>query len=219
MNYIDLSHELRDKIPVYPRDPDFILKNITLKKDNYSMFKMEGGLHTGTHLDAPYHYMENGKKVNELNLNSLIGKANILEIGYVDYHTNDLHHENAQMIKNKEIMIDTIEKLPDQLERIIILKTGWFNNWGSDDYFTDNPYLSKELAKLLVENGISGIAIDIPNVDKQDKSRIHKILLKNNIWIVENITNVDKLIKDTYQAYFIPLNINAEASYVRAFVK
>ncbi|MDL2246491.1 cyclase family protein, partial [Methanobrevibacter sp. OttesenSCG-928-K11] len=58
-----------------------------------------------------------------------------------------------------------------------------------------------------------------PSVDMYGKNQIHKLLLKNNIWIVENLTNTNKLIKKEYDAFFIPMNISSEASYVRSFVK
>ena len=204
MNYIDLSHKLIDKIDVYPEDPEFIVKKVNTSEDSYSLSKISGGLHTGTHIDAPYHYLPNGKKVSDLNINELIGKASILK--------------TKNEIINKSIKIDDI-KMTSPLQKIAILKTEWHKHWGEDRYFTEFPYISKKLANLLIENEISGIAIDTPSVDKVGQIHIHKMFLKNNIWIVENLTNMDKLVKNEYYSYFIPMNIDAEASYLRAFVE
>jgi len=213
MNYIDLSHKLKDKIDVYPGDPKFNIMEISKKEDSYSISKINGGLHTGTHIDAPYHYIPNGKKVSDLEINNLIGKATILK-------TNNKNNKNNKIneIMNKNIKIMDIE-LKNPLEKIVILNTRWYKHWGKDSYFNDSPYISKELAKFLIENEISGIAIDAPSVDKIGQNHIHKLFLKNNIWIVENLTNMDKLKEDVYYSYFIPMNIEAEASFVRAFVK
>lgn len=206
MNYIDLSHKMTDKMEVYPGDPEFKLKKITTSDDSYSLSKISGGLHTGTHIDVPYHYLSNGKKVSDLNINELIGKASILK--------------TKNEIINKSIKIDDIEiEIKTSLGKIAILKTGWYKHWGEDSYFCESPYISKELACFLIENDISGIAIDTCSVDKVGQNHIHKMFLKNNIWIVENLTNMDKLIENEYYSYFIPINIDAEASYVRAFVK
>lgn len=206
MNYIDLSHKMTDKMEVYPGDPEFKLKKITTIDDSYSLSKISGGLHTGTHIDAPYHYLPNGKKVSDLDINDLIGKASILK--------------TKNEIINKSIKIDDIEiEIKTSLGKIAILSTGWYKHWNEDSYFCEFPYISKELANLLIKNSISGIAIDTCSVDKVGQNHIHKMFLKNNIWIVENLTNMDKLVENEYYSYFIPMNIDAEASYVRAFVK
>ena len=204
MNYkhIDLSHEMKDNMIVYPGDPEFILKDVA-KDSDYSLFKISGSLHTGTHIDAPYHYIKNGKKVNELNLNTLTGKASVLKTKD-DVFDRGIKIEDIEPYKNKELEeIKSMKNIEsrDHLEKIIILRTGWYKHWGEEGYFLKNPYISKQLAKFLIEN------------------KIHKKLLKNNIWIVENLTKTDKLVKEKYDSYFIPLNISSEASYIRAFVK
>ena len=209
MKYIDLSHKMVDKMNVYPGDPEFELKEISTSNDSYSLYKISGGLHTGTHIDAPYHYIPNGKKVSDLEINSLIGKASILK-------TKNESNENN--IANKCIKTKDLN-LKNSLEKIIILNTGYHKQWEKDSYFHEYPYISKELAKFLIENEISGIAIDTPSVDRANQEDIHKIFLKNNVWIVENLTNMDRLKEDVYYSYFIPMNIEAEASYVRAFVE
>ena len=104
-------------------------------------------------------------------------------------------------------------------EKIAIIITGWSKYFGSDKYFYENPYLSDELTELIIEKNIKGIAIDTCSVDKYRKDTNHKKLLENNVWIVENITNCDNLNKTSYSSFFIPLNIEAEASPVRAFLK
>lgn len=203
MKYIDLSHDLKNNMPIYPEDPEFNIEKIN-NNDNYSLSKINGSLHTGTHIDAPYHYIPNSKKISNLDLNNLIGKATVLK--------------TKKKIVSDEILIEDIE-MKNSLQKIIILNTGWYKEWIEDDYFTKNPYISNELAKLLIENEISGIAIDTASVDKIGESKIHKLFLKNDIWIVENLTNLDKLVKNNYYSYFIPINIDAEASYIRVFIK
>ncbi|MDR2623381.1 MAG: cyclase family protein [Methanobrevibacter sp.] len=200
--FIDLTHKLKNNTPVFPDDPRFKLK--TRYYDNECcLSKLEAGLHTGTHIDAPCHYIKNGKKVSEIGLNDLIGKTNILK------------HENSL---NKEIAVEDLE-IPENTEKIIILKTGWFKEWENENYFKDNFYLSKKIAKLFIDLKIKGIAIDTPNVDRYGKTTIHKLLLKNDIWIVENLTNLDRVHEDKYNGFFIPLKINSEASFIRSYVQ
>lgn len=200
MKFIELSYCLKNKIPVFPGDPEFSLKNIS-KDEEYYISKIKTGLHTATHIDAPLHYIKNGKTVNQINLEELIGKANVLEIN-----------------KNiKEIKVENIKNTPNTIGKIVILKTEWYHNYKKEKYFYENPYLSNEFAEYLIKNNVKTLALDTCSVDKWEESNIHKKLLKNNINIIENLTNTKKLKKEIYHTEFIPLNICAEASFVRAF--
>lgn len=193
MPFIDLTHTITDSMKEYPGDPKTRLRKIY--DDDCVLFELETGLHTGTHMDAPLHYIENGATVDMIDLNDFIGKAKVI-------------HESEPVIDSTE-----------PLEEIVIINTNWSKNWGSDSYFVDYPYLSLEFTERLIENNVKGIAIDTCSVDKHDEDKIHRKLLKNKIWIVENIANSGKLKEEYYKSYFIPLKIEAEASPVRAFVE
>ena len=213
MSFIDLSHSLKNDFPAYPGDPEFSLKQI-FEDEEYFLSKLECSMHTGTHIDAPLHYMENGKTVNEIELDSLIGPCDVLRLKF----PKDSKTPDKDFLKNKEIKIDDI-KLPKKgIEKIIILKTRWCDYFDSDDYFHNNPYLSMEFAKFIIENGVETLALDTPSPDKFGNSEIHKILLENDVNIIENLTNTRLLTKNKYNAYFIPLKIESEASFVRAFL-
>ncbi|MCL2116644.1 MAG: cyclase family protein [Methanobrevibacter sp.] len=218
MRFIDLTHQLKNDIMVYPGDPLFKLKNINDTND-YSLFEIKGNLHTGTHIDAPYHYIANGKKVKNILLENLIGKANVFNLNLIN-HEKEINLEDIETLyKIGQKKYSNNHDLEKRLKKIIILKTSWCNNWGEKNYFTENPFISKEVANIFVENNISGVAIDTPSVDSYGENKIHKILLKNNIWIVENLTNMSKISEGICKAFFIPLNIDAEASFVRAFIE
>ena len=213
MSFIDLSHSLKKDFPPYPGDPEFSLTRI-FEEEEFFLSKLECSMHTGTHIDAPLHYIENGRTVSEIELDSLIGRCDVLRLKF----PKDSKTPDKDFLKNKEIKIDDI-KLPKKgIEKIIILKTSWCDYFNSEDYFHNNPYLSMEFAKFIVENEVETLALDIPSPDKFGNSEIHKILLENNVNIIENLTNTRILTKNKYKAYFIPLNIESEASFVRAFV-
>ena len=129
-----------------------------------------------------------------------------------------LKYQNVNPAKAQEILVKNCN-LKNSKEKIAIIITGWSKYFGSDKYFYENPYLSDELTELIIEKNFKGIAIDTCSVDKYGKDTNHKKLLENNVWIVENITNCDNLNKTSYSSFFIPLNIEAEASPVRAFLK
>ncbi len=193
MAFIDLTHTLIDQMKEYPGDPKTRLRKVY--DEDCVLYELETGLHTGTHMDAPLHYIKKGFTIDLIDLNNFIGKAKVI-------------HESEQVINPT-----------GPLEEIVIINTNWHKNWGSDSYFVDYPYLSMEFTERLIENNVKGIAIDTCSVDKPDEDKIHRKLLKNNIWILENIANSGKLKGKCYKSYFIPLKIEAEASPVRAFVE
>ena len=132
----------------------------------------------------------------------------------------ELLNESDEMVRSTEDWFSCFfQNLKNSKEKIAIIITGWSKYFSSDKYFYENPYLSDELTELIIEKNFKGIAIDTCSVDKYGKDTNHKKLLENNVWIVENITNCDNLNKTSYSSFFIPLNIEAEASPVRAFLK
>ncbi len=192
MKIIDLTYTINNSIKEYPEDPKTEIKYFKkpTQKDSLTLFEMRTGLHIGTHMDAPLHYINNSKKISDLNIEDFIGKTSV--------------------IKNNEFK--------NNIEKIVIIKTGWSKYWGNNKYFYNYPTPSIEFIQYLINENIKGIAIDTCSVDKNNENTIHKMLLKNNIWIVENIANSEKLSKEKYEAYFIPLKIETEASPVRAYV-
>ncbi|MGC9516749.1 MAG: cyclase family protein [Methanomicrobiales archaeon] len=197
---IDLTHKLYDKMPVYPGDPPVSIAEIkNHENEPYSFYQFSGNMHIGTHLDAPYHYHSKGRKISKIKLSELIKMAEIID---VDSKKIELNHA-----KNK-IKQD-----------IVIFRTGWSINWGQNNYFTQNPYLSEKCAKFLVKKNVKGVGIDSPSVDAWGENLIHKILLENDVWIVENLNNLDKISKEKFKIYIIPLLIDSEASPVRVFAK
>ena len=219
MSFIDLSHILKNDFNAYPGDPEFSLKEI-FEEEEFYLSKLECSLHTGTHIDAPLHYIKSGNTVSDIKLDSLIGPCDVLRLkcGLNDDTSTQESTDLKNILTNREIKIEDLEIPQNGLEKIIILKTSWCDYFNSEDYFHNNPYLSMEFAKFIVENEVETLALDIPSPDKFGNSEIHKILLENNVNIIENLTNTRILTKNKYKAYFIPLNIESEASFVRAFV-
>ncbi len=198
MNFIDLTHEIKNGIAEYPDDPKTeisFFKKPTID-DSLALLEYKTGMHTGTHIDAPFHYILNGKKVTDIPLNDLCGRATVIKSN------------------SKEISLPH-----NHLEEIVIIITGECNNFGSYDYFHNNPYLTNESAETLIKNNVKIVALDTCSVDKNGENKIHKKLLENNVCIVENLTNTDQLNRKEYYAFFIPLNIDCEASPIRAFVR
>jgi arylformamidase len=200
LKIIELSYLLSDGMAVFPNDPSFSLNETTShEKDGFSLSILKSGLHTGTHLDSPYHFHPSGRKVKDVDLDELIGPAQIIDV-------------------NKQVITKSYLKNVNP-DKILIIRTGWESHWEKTDYFMDNPYLTSEAAELLVKKGIKGLGIDSPNVDTFGNTAIHEILLSHDMWIVENLKNLDQIGSNHFEIFLIPLRIDAEGSMVRAFAR
>lgn len=237
MKILDLSQELSCKMPIFPQDPDFLLKEIlNSEKDDFTLSILNMGLHAGTHLDSPYHFYASGRKVLEISLDELMGPVKIIDVetSLIDHSYVSKPNSNS----NLEILDPGFEIKASNFKNIkkgdiVVIKTGWSFKWGLDNYFTENPYLSSEAADFLVEREIRGLAIDGPSVDPFGKTLIHKKLLFNDIWLVENLKNLEIIPQldnkdsnenynennDSLEFFLIPLPLKSEASPVRAFAR
>ncbi|PKL67798.1 MAG: hypothetical protein CVV28_03460 [Methanobacteriales archaeon HGW-Methanobacteriales-1] len=227
MKILDLSQTLVDKMPVFPQDPDFSLEEIlNSEKDGFTISLIKTGLHTGTHIDSPYHFYSDGRKIDEIKLYELIGPLNLIDTtNSLNKPVNILDNSSKDVLKAKKgssyRQINVSEFKNVKKGDIVVVKTNWSKNWGLNNYFTQNPYLSEESAEFLIKKEITGLGIDAPSVDTLGKTLIHEKLLLNDIWIVENLKNLELIPHNTENLEFfcIPLPIKCEASPVRAFIK
>ena len=207
---IDLTLTISESIPSFPGSPkpQFISWS-NLKKDGYNLELLFLSSHTGTHLDAPFHFVKNGMKINQIPLNRLIGKAVLIKL---------------EKTKNSKISKSDITSFEKKNEKImnnssIFFYTGWQKNLKKNNYFTENPGLDTSAAKYLASKNINLVGIDSPSIDlgKDESYTVHQILSKNNILIVENLTNLNKISTNEFNFTILPLKLkDATGSPVRA---
>lgn len=207
MKVIDLTHTIKELMPVFPgTEPPIFQRVNTLEKDGFREAKITFYSHTGTHVDAPAHMIEDGLFLDEFSMDQFIGEALVLD--FTDINSEKIDLEN---LMNYETKIRNVE--------FVILKTGWSKYWGKDEYFAGFPTLSKDAAVWLTKFKLKGVAVDTMSIDNMDSPTfdIHETFLKNNIVIIENINNLDSIKKDNFIFTCMPLKIqNAEGSPVRA---
>lgn len=209
MKPIDLTLTISESIPTFPGSPkpQFPLWS-TLKNDGYNLELLFLSSHTGTHLDAPYHFVKNGQKIHQISLNRLIGKAILIKIKKT---------RNTPITKSDITLFEKNNgKIPNHSS--VFFFTSWQQNLKKDNYFTENPGLSISAAKYLVLKKINLVGIDSPSIDlgKDESFSVHNILSKNNILIVENLTNLNKVPKE-FNFTILPLKLrDATGSPVRA---
>lgn len=210
MKLIDLTLTISTSIPTFPDSPkpQFILWS-KLKEDGYNLELLFLSSHTGTHLDAPYHFVKNGIKIHEIALERLLGNGILIKIK---------KGKNQSITKNDLISFERKNgHIPKQSS--IFFYTEWQKNLNSNYYFINNPGLSESAATYLVSKKINLVGIDSPSIDLgQDKNfKVHKILAKNNILIVENLSNLNKISSKQFNFIILPLKLkDATGSPVRA---
>lgn len=207
MKTIDLSHTISETTPVYPgTEPPVLSTPCTIKQQGFTEKKMTIYSHTGTHMDAPSHILANGKSLDQYTTDQFAGTAAVADLTQIDsseIRKRDLH-PYASLIRKVDFLL---------------LHTGWYQKWGQEDYFRDYPVLTTEAVQWLAQFPLKGIGVDMISVDRTDTDiyPIHRILLQNEILIVENLTNLAKLPDTIFTFCGFPLKIqDADGSPLRA---
>ena len=210
MKVIDLTLTISEEIPTFPGSPQPNFINWeTLEKDGYNLELLFLSSHTGTHIDAPYHFLKKGQKIHQIVTRRLVTEAILIKIG-----------KGA----NQSITKTDIQKFEKKYGKIddgstVIFHTGWQKNLKKESYFLRNPGLAVSAAKYLASKKINLVGIDSPSIDlgKDSKFSVHHILANSGILIVENLANLEKINSEMFHLIVAPLKLkNATGSPVRA---
>jgi kynurenine formamidase len=210
MKLIDLSLTISESIPNFPGSPKpHFINWSNIKDDGYNLELLFLSSHTGTHIDAPYHFAKNGQKINQIPLDRLVGNGILIKLRK-DRNMSITKSDITSFEKNNGI-------IPDHSS--IFFYTTWQKNLKNDNYFTENPGLDTSAAKYLTSKKINLVGTDSPSIDlgKDESFSVHHIFSKNNILIVENLTNLNKIPSKEFTFTILPLKIkDATGSPVRA---
>jgi kynurenine formamidase len=206
MKLYDLSHLLNNETPVFPgmSKPEFKPAG-KLETDGYRETRFEMDSHTGTHIDAPAHMLENGKTLDQLQLEAFSGKALIISVP-----------GNSKSI-GEDLLVQFEEKL--KKAEFVLFKTGWSKFWGTSQYFKDFPTLSADAVKWLLTFSLKGIGFDVISADPTDSTTYpnHFRILGKGLIIIENLRFPEELIETEGEFFCFPLHFeNADGSPVRA---
>jgi len=210
MKVIDLALTISEKIPTFPGSPQPNFINWeSIEKDGYNLELLFLSTHTGTHIDAPYHFLKKGQKIHQIMIKRLVTEAILIKI----------RKGSDQSVTKTDI--EKFEKKNGKIDdgSTVIFHTGWQKNLEKKSYFLRNPGLAISAAKYLASKKINLVGIDSPSIDlgKDSKFSVHHILAKNGILIVENLTNLDKIHSEKFHLIVAPLKLkNATGSPIRA---
>jgi arylformamidase len=195
MQIHDISVPLSNLTPTYPGDPGIKIKQwLTLANgDAANVTVLHFGAHSGTHVDAPAHFIEGGSKVEALSFDSLIGPAQVVEVP-------------AEMTVIDE---DFVGSSAGNCERILF-KTRNSDFWDhpGKGFRTDYTYLDASAATRLVESGIRLVGIDYLSIEQFQSEHFptHHALLSNGVTILEGL-DLRKVSAGCYELICLPLRI------------
>ncbi|MEJ2758225.1 MAG: cyclase family protein [Anaerolineales bacterium] len=196
MRTYDITLTISPELVVWPDDPSVELTTLSAMSDgavaNVSHIKM--GVHTGTHVDAPYHFIDGGKTVEEIDIDLLTGRAYVLHL------PDEVDLITKKLIENSSI--------PPRTKRVLF-KTRNSKHWVTDHKKFDEKFvgLDAEAAALLIQRGVKLIGVDYLSVAPYDDPvPTHTVLLEAGIIIVEGL-NLSEVQQGRYTLYCLPLKI------------
>ncbi|MCS6907499.1 MAG: cyclase family protein [Anaerolineales bacterium] len=207
MNIYDITLTLSPEIPTWPGDPKFVMERFDKIEagDNTNTTRIEMSAHTGTHVDAPYHFFSHGKGVDQLSLRILNGRAYVLHLPEVSVVTA------AELAR---------VNIPPRTRRLLI-RTRNSEYWaaGVKEFRTDFVGLSADAADYLVRRGVKLIGVDYLSVAPYKQSRpTHEVFLRNDVIIVEGL-NLAEVPQGRYMLYCLPLKLKgADGAPARAIL-
>jgi len=190
--YIDLTVMLDENYLPYPGDESIKFRQVkSIISDGYNLTRIETGMHIGTHIDARKHIIKDGEGIEVVNLDELIGKARVIRPAIID-----------NLISTKDIAA----KISGD-EQILLLDLLHANKLNSDEYY-NQPKFQRDIMQVLIRYNIKVIGFDIPSPEYLDGDFLdmHKDLMKSNILIIENLTNLN-LLSDVVDFIGLPLKI------------
>jgi arylformamidase len=191
----DVSVPITNTMPVWPSDPPVTLTPKShLSSDGthtVHLTKIDMGSHTGTHIDAPWHFIENGRKLNEIPLARLVGPAVVVLL------------ENRKSISKADL--EPIDRLG--CDRVL-LKTENSKYWADGTFHEHFVYLEPDGAQYLVDKHVGLVGIDYLSIDqfKSVKHPSHFVLLGNDVAILEGL-NLSQIEPGRYHMIALPLNL------------
>ena len=201
---IDLTHTFTDNMPVFPGGDDCsrLYQDMTFAEGQINHSRVESGLHVGTHMDAPFHMVDGGAYISDIPVTHFRGKGHLIDARGKETVTADL-------LEGHEIGEGDI----------VIVHTGWYKKFRDSDYFETYPEIAEDFARKLVDLKVALLGLDTPSPDR-DPYPIHRILLPENILIIENMNDVGEIPENTpFIVHAYPAKYKADGAPVRVIAE
>lgn len=213
-SFVDVSHEVEDGMITYRGLPAPVITDYLSREESrkhyaegteFHIGRIEMVANTGTYLDSPYHRYHDGRDLAQLPLSSIADLDGVCI--------------RARESKSREVGPAIFGKVGLK-GKAVLIETGWDEHWRTEKYFEGHPFLTREAAEFLADEGVKLVGIDSYNIDDtRDGSRpAHSILLKAGIPIVEHLCNLASLPPDGFRFFSVPVKVKGFGTFpVRAF--
>jgi len=205
--WIDISVPVRNGMVHWPGDPAYHLNRIRdfANGDSHVLSEMSLGVHTGTHMDAPLHFVRGGATIDQIPLDATVGEARVIEIADPE-SVKPAELEGAGIRAGERILFKTINSTVA---------------WRTEHFHKDFVYISREAAAFLVSAGIRSVGIDYLSIGGfyKDGLETHRALLGAGIWVIEGL-NLSAVSPGPCDLICLPLKlVDAEGAPARAIVR
>lgn len=201
---IDISQPLKVGIPVWPGDTEFSF-DLTWTKEksgSVNVGRLEMSTHTGTHIDAPFHFDDGGRKIFELDPAIYVGRARVIEVaGKASVGAGELREHDLEGVS-----------------RLLVRTDSWRDRGEFPESIT---YLRPDAASFLARKGVWLVGVDVPSVDPLDSKDLpaHHALHASGVHILEGVV-LDAVEPGDYELISLPLPLHgADGSPVRAVLR
>jgi arylformamidase len=203
----DLSYPIAHNLPSYPGDPICrFTRAATYEKDGCNLTQITFSSHQGTHLDAPLHFLPEGKSVDQIPLSHLWGRGCCLDLSE--------KREPHSLIEVSDLLTYKRYFTP---EAIVLIHTGWEEVHPDPVFFTQHPSFTMEAAHWLAERKPKLLGLDFPSPSTSNAKEIHQTLLSAGICLVESLKGLKNLTDRDFYFAAVPLPIRGiDGSPVRA---
>jgi kynurenine formamidase len=240
----DLSHPLTTKATIYPGDPPFAMHSVcNIPTDGYTVHALSLGTHTGTHVDAPFHFFAEGQKLHELPLERFVGRALVVDVRHLAQARGCIEWRDVCESFDRDTTnvgaggaLASLGPRSEGKIDIVLFWTGWDGWWGKQKYF-DHPYFGRGVAEELVGMGVRLVGVDTLSPDetvlahdggdgRSDAFAMHEVLLGRGCLICENLVNLGALVgggdsgedREEVWVSLVPMSVHdADGAPVRAY--
>ncbi len=192
--WTDISVPLHDAMVHWPSDPPVSVKLVKDMKqgDSSNLSSISMGAHSGTHVDAPRHFVRQGQGADKMPLDTMVGRARVIEI------------KDTESIKPEELRQHRIRRG----ERILFKTHNSSYVWQTDEFVEDFVFISDDAARFLVERGVRLVGVDYLSVGsfRHGGSYVHKTLLSGGVWVIEGL-DLSHVAPGNYYLICLPLRL------------
>ena len=205
--WIDISVPVHEGMPLWPGDPGLRFERVMDQNngDVCTLTRASMSAHTGTHMDAPLHFVRNSPTMEQMPIEATVGLARVIRIA----HRTAIHRD---------------ELLPYSIqpgERILFRTGNSDRDWGNLPFDEDFIFIARDGAEHLAECGVRSVGVDYLSVGgfKQDSVETHVALLGKGIWVMEGLA-LGQVEPGNYDLVCLPLKwVGAEGAPARAILR